>query len=251
MTTLGSGGNPIAAGLVPIANQMFSRASGAQLREGNCVRLLKDASGNYPAWLAAIRAARRTIHVEMYIVHEDEQGRLFADALIEKAREGVRVRLLYDWMGGFGKTSRAFWQRLRAGGVEVRAYNPPRFDSPFGWVSRDHRKMITVDRTVGFVTGLCVGQAWVGDPARGREPWRDTGVEVRGPAVADLEDAFADDWAAAGEPLGDDDARPRPGAAKASRAATWRCASWPPCPIRPPSFASINSWRRSRAARSG
>jgi cardiolipin synthase len=126
----------------------------------------------------------------MYIIHEDEQGRLFADALIEKAREGVQVRLLYDWLGGFRKTSRAFWSRLRAGGVDVRCYNPPHFDSPFGWVSRDHRKMIAVDRSVGFVTGLCIGQLWVGDAARHLDPWRDTGVEVRGPAVADIEDAF-------------------------------------------------------------
>jgi cardiolipin synthase len=91
-----------------------------------------------------------------------------------------------------------------AGGVDVRCYNPPRFDSPFGWVSRDHRKMIAVDRSVGFVTGLCIGQLWVGDPARHLDPWRDTGVEVRGPAVADIEDAFADAWAAAGEPLRED-----------------------------------------------
>jgi len=183
---------------------MFSRASGARLREGNRVRLLKDAAQNYPAWLDAIGAARHTIHFEMYIIHEDAQGRLFADALIDKARQGVRVRLLYDWMGGFGKTSRAFWKRLSAGGVEVRCYNPPRFDSPLGWVSRDHRKMISVDRTIAFVTGLCVGQMWVGDPGRHLDPWRDTGVEVRGPAVADIEHAFADAWAAAGRPLEDD-----------------------------------------------
>jgi cardiolipin synthase len=107
-------------------------------------------------------------------------------------------------MGGFGKTSRAFWKRLSAGGVEVRCYNPPRFDSPLGWVSRDHRKMISVDRTIAFVTGLCVGQMWVGDPGRHLDPWRDTGVEVRGPAVADIEHAVADAWAAAGRPLEDD-----------------------------------------------
>lgn len=188
-------------GLRQIADQMFSRASGAPLREGNRIRLLKDAAQNYPAWLDAIRAARHRIHVEMYVIHEDEQGRLFAEALIEKARQGVRVRLLYDWMGGFGKTSHAFWRRLSAGGVDVRCYNPPRFDSPLGWVSRDHRKMIAVDGTVGFVTGLCVGRMWVGDPVRQLDPWRDTGVEVRGPAVADIESAFADAWEAAGKPL--------------------------------------------------
>jgi cardiolipin synthase A/B len=184
-----------------LADQAFSRASGAPLREGNGVRLLKDATENYPAWLNAIHGARRTIHFEMYIVHEDEQGRLFADALLDKARDGVQVRLLYDWMGGFGKTSRRFWKRLRAGGVEVRCYNPPRLDTPLGWVSRDHRKMIAVDGTVAFVTGLCVGQAWVGDPARHLDPWRDTGVELRGPAVADCEHAFAEAWATAGDPL--------------------------------------------------
>jgi cardiolipin synthase A/B len=184
-----------------LADQAFSRASGAPLRHHNSLRVLKDATENYPAWLEAIRSARRTVHFEMYIIHEDAQGRLFADALIEKAGQGVQVRLLYDWMGGFGKTSRAFWNRLRAGGVDVRCYNPPRFDSPLGWLSRDHRKLIVVDRTVAFVTGLCVGQAWVGDPARGLAPWRDTGVELRGPAVADCEAAFAEAWAAAGAPL--------------------------------------------------
>jgi len=183
------------------ANQAFSRASGAPLREGNRVTLLKDAAENYPAWLDAIRAAQRTIHFEMYIVHEDDQGQLFADALLQKASEGIRVQLLYDWMGGFGKTSRRFWNRLRSGGVDVRCYNPPRFDHPLGWLSRDHRKTLTVDGVVAFVTGLCVGQMWAGDPARHVEPWRDTGIEVRGPAVLDVETAFAEAWSAAGGPL--------------------------------------------------
>jgi cardiolipin synthase len=190
-----------------LANQAFSRASGAPLREGNRVRLLKDATENYPAWLDAIGAARRTVHFEMYIIHDDDQGQLFADALLRKAGQGVQVRLLYDWMGGFGKTSRAFWRRLRAGGVDVRCYNPPHFGHPLGWLSRDHRKTITIDGVVSFVTGLCIGQMWAGDPARHLEPWRDTGVEVRGPAVADVEAAFADAWAAAGRPLPGDAVR--------------------------------------------
>jgi cardiolipin synthase len=191
-----------------LANQAFSRASGAPLRVGNRVTLLKDAAENYPAWLDAVRRARRTIHFEMYIIHEDEQGRLFAEALLQKASEGVEVRLLYDWMGGFGKTSRRFWNRLREGGIDVRCYNPPRFDQPLGWVNRDHRKVIVVDGSVAFVTGLCVGRRWVGDPARGVEPWRDTGVEVLGPAVADIEEAFSDDWSAAGGPPADPPGRP-------------------------------------------
>jgi cardiolipin synthase len=73
--------------------------------------------------------------------------------LIAKARQGVPVRLIYDWMGGLGKASTRFWNDLRAGGVQVRCYNPPRFDSPFGWVSRDHRKMLAVDGRVSFISG--------------------------------------------------------------------------------------------------
>lgn len=191
-------------GLAPLrqlGNQAFSRASGAPLREGNAIRLLKDAAENYPAWLDAIEAARERISLEMYIVHGDAQGERFAEALGRKARDGVKVRVLYDWLGGFGKTWPMFWRRLRATGVEVRVYNRPRLDQPLGWLYRDHRKSIVVDDTVGFVTGLCIGDAWIGDPARGIEPWRDTGLEIRGPAVADLVDAFADSWAAAGEPL--------------------------------------------------
>ena len=188
-----------------LADQAFSRASGARLRVGNSVRLLNNATENYPAWLDAIQSARRSIHFEMYILHGDEAGRSFADALLRKASEGVRVRLMYDWMGGFGKTSRHFWNHLREGGVDVRCYNPPRVDHPLGWLSRDHRKMIAVDHTVAYVTGLCVGKAWIGDPATGLDPWRDTGVELRGPAVADCEEAFAEAWAAAGDPLPEDE----------------------------------------------
>ena len=124
--------------------------------------------------------------------------------LIAKARERVHVRLLYDWLGCVGKTSSRFWQRLTAGGVEVRCLNPPRIDSPLGWLSRNHRKSITVDHRIAFVSGLCVGRMWVGEPERGIEPWRDTGVEVRGPAVADVVQAFAQVWAEAGTPLAAD-----------------------------------------------
>ena len=184
-----------------LADQAFSRAAGAPLVEGNSVRLLIDARENYPAWLDAIRGAEHHINFESYIIHEDSAGWRFADALVAKARDGVRVRLIYDWMGGFGKTSRSFWNHLRAGGVEVRCYNPPRFDSPLGWLSRDHRKMISVDGQVGFITGLCVGRMWEGIPEKKIESWRDTGVEVRGKAVADIERAFAQVWAMMGEPI--------------------------------------------------
>ncbi len=188
-----------------LAERAFSRAAGAPLIGGNSVRLLINAAQNYPAWLAAIASARRHVHFESYIIHEDSAGLEFANALIAKAQEGVRVRLAYDWMGGFGKASRKFWNRLRAGGVEVRCYNPPHFDSPLGWLSRDHRKMLAVDGEVGFIAGLCVGRMWVGEPRKHIEPWRDTGIEVHGPALADIERAFAEVWAMMGEPIPDDE----------------------------------------------
>jgi cardiolipin synthase len=188
-----------------IADQAFSRASGAPLITGNNVRLLIDARENYPAWLEAIASAKESIHFESYIIHEDAVGWQFAEALTKKAKEGVRVRLIYDWMGGFGKTSRSFWRSLRAGGVEVRCYNPPRLSSPIGWISRDHRKMLAVDGRIGFITGLCVGRMWVGVPEKKIEPWRDTGIEVLGPAVAEIEEAFAQMWSMIGPPLPPDE----------------------------------------------
>lgn len=189
-----------------LADRMFSRAAGAALIGGNQVRLLEDGRENYSAWLAALRSANNHVHFENYFIQEDEIGREFAEAFIAKAREGVQVRLLYDWMGGVGKASREFWKKLRAAGVEVRVHNPPRFWSPLGWLSRDHRKTLVADGAVGFVSGLCVGQMWVGDPSRNVLPWRDTGVEIRGPAVAEVARAFARSWALAGPPLPASDA---------------------------------------------
>ena len=145
-----------------LADQAFSRAAGAHLIEGNRVELLRDAKENYPAWLEAIRGAEHWVHFESYILRDDHSGREFAEALVEAVRRGVRVRLLYDWLGAASTTPWMFWARLRRAGIDVRAFNPPRLDSPLGWMSRDHRKMIGVDGRVGFVTGLCVGRHVVG-----------------------------------------------------------------------------------------
>jgi cardiolipin synthase len=186
-----------------LADRMFSRAAGAPLIGGNQVRLLEDGRENYPAWLAAIRAAKDHVHFENYFIQDDAVGQEFAEAFTAKAREGVGVRVVYDWLGGFRRAPRRFWKRLRAAGVEVRVHNPPQLSSPLGWISRDHRKTLIVDAAVGFVTGLCVGGVWVGDPARDIAPWRDTGVEIRGPAVAEIGRAFARTWALAGPPLPD------------------------------------------------
>ena len=181
-----------------LLEQAFARATGGPLVSGNSVRVLRDAAENYPAWLDAIAKAKRTIHFETYIIWADAAGATFAEALGAKARDGVRVKLLYDWLGAIGKTPKHFWDSMIRAGVEVRAFNPLRLSSPLGWLHRDHRKSLVIDREVAFVSGLCVGQQWVGDPQHHVEPWRDTGVDLRGPAVADAERAFARAWAAAG-----------------------------------------------------
>lgn len=184
-----------------LGDQVFSRTAGAQLVSGNEVRILRDGRENYPAWLEAIRSARRFVHFENYILTADEVGRRFSEAFIEKAGQGVPVRIIYDWIGCIGRASRGYWRRLREGGVDVRSFNPPRLDSPLGWVTRDHRKCLVVDGEIAFVTGLCVGQPWEGRPEKGQAPWRDTGVALRGPAVSEVAIAFEDSWTETGPPL--------------------------------------------------
>ena len=181
------------------AEHLFSRVAGAAPIDGNAVQLLRDAEQNYPAWLDAIGRAERAINFENYIIRDDHIGRAFAAALTEAAGRGVRVRVLYDWLGCIG-TPRAVWRGLRAAGAEVRCFNRPHLDSPLGWLSRNHRKTLVCDDR-GFVAGLCVGDMWVGDPARHIAPWRDTGIALQGPAVADLRAAFEQSWThAGGEP---------------------------------------------------
>jgi cardiolipin synthase len=182
-------------------DRAFARAAGSAPSDFNSVRLLLDAGENYPSWLEAIGRAERYILFESYLILDDPLGRIFAEALAAKSREGLRVCALFDWLGSWG--GRTLWDKLRAAGVEMRAFNPPHFDSPLAWLSRDHRKTIVIDGEVGFVSGLCVDAAWEGDPEKRLEPWRDTGVEIRGPAVADLEHAFVAMWKlCSGRPLG-------------------------------------------------
>ncbi len=176
------------------AEQLLSRVAGTSAVPGNEIRLLRDGGENYPAWLAAIAAAQVSVDFENYIVRADATGQRFADALIERARAGVTVRVLYDWLGCLA-TPRRFWQALRDAGVEVRCFNRPRLDSPLGWLSRNHRKTLRADK-VGFVAGLCVGDVWTG--TEGVDPWRDTGISLRGPAVLDLTMAFESSWRHAG-----------------------------------------------------
>ncbi|HXU52917.1 MAG TPA: phospholipase D-like domain-containing protein [Casimicrobiaceae bacterium] len=175
-----------------LAERAFARATGAVAVGGNDVRLLLDAKDNYPAWLAAIESAHDAVRFETYIIADDATGRTFTDALCDRSRAGVQVFALFDWLGSHGASP--LFERLRAAGVHVRVFNPPRLADPLGWITRNHRKTVTVDGRIAFVSGLCVSDKWEGDAERQMQPWRDTGIEIRGPAVADVARAFDDVW---------------------------------------------------------
>ncbi|MEO6740862.1 MAG: phospholipase D-like domain-containing protein [Chthoniobacteraceae bacterium] len=177
-----------------LAELAFSRAAGAPLVCGNSLRLLLDGAENYDAWRAAIRSATHTVLFENYIISADTTGRSFLEELTRRAADGVKVRVMLDWLGSFS-TPRRFWGPLVKAGGTVRYHNPPSLGGELSWFSRDHRKSLVVDGRIGFISGVCVSDVWLGDPKRRIEPWRDTGVELRGPAVTDLVRAFSEVWA--------------------------------------------------------
>ena len=178
----------------------LDRAGAARLIPGNSVRHFADSPVALDAMVALIASARRTIHFENYIIRGDRTGHRFAAALAERARAGVRVRVLYDALGSMG-TRRRFWRELRRAGAEVRTFRPLLTSGPFELFSRDHRKLIVIDGREAMMGGLCIGDEWAGDPEHGRMPWRDTMLSVCGPAVAALEGSFARVWATTGAPL--------------------------------------------------
>ncbi len=180
-----------------LVRRVLSRAARARPIPGNRVALLVDGPATFERMLGTIATAQRQIHLENYIIRHDATGWRFAEALAAAATRGVTVRVLYDWFGCL-TTSRKLWRFLRRQGAEVRAFNRPKLLDAFANLTRDHRKNLSVDGTIGIVGGLCLGDEWAGDLQRGLPPWRDTAVLVEGPAVAALDGAFADIWHLAG-----------------------------------------------------
>ena len=146
----------------------------------------------FPALLAAIHEAKNHIHIDMYIFAEDALGCLVADALIAKAQEGVEVKLIYDDVGCWNVSHR-FFERMREEGIEVVSFLPVRFPSFTSKVNyRNHRKIIVIDGTVGFIGGMNIALRYV--KGTGTMPWRDTMLKVTGGAVYALQRAFLVDW---------------------------------------------------------
>ena len=191
MTGSGVPGVPISAER-SVANAI-NRAAGGRPIPGNQVRLLIDGPDAYEAMLDVIHKAGRWIHFENYIIRADAAGRRFAQALARRARDGVHVRVLYDGLGSFA-TPRSYWRYLREAGVEVRPFRPLSAVDLVSNLARNHRKLVVADGARAVLGGLCIGCEWTGELTKGGHPWRDTAVEIAGPAAAVLDQAFARTW---------------------------------------------------------
>ncbi len=171
---------------------LFVNQSMALPFKDNTVDIYTDGYGFFPALLAAIRNATSHIHIDIYIFADDALGRLVSDSLIDKARQGVEVRVIYDDVGCWN-VSRHFFERMREEGIEVCPFLPVRFPSFTSKVNyRNHRKIIVVDGKVGFIGGMNIAQRYV----KGVEdrPWRDTMTKITGSAVYSLQREFLVDW---------------------------------------------------------
>jgi cardiolipin synthase len=190
--------------MLRMADRAMVRSSDAEQVHGNSARLLASGRDAFRAWLQAIEGAQRYVHLENYIIRDDRIGRTFREALCERARAGVKVRVLYDWIGCWA-TPRRFWKPFRDAGVDLRAFAPPSLSDPLNLIRRDHRKVVAVDGGWASVSGMCIGDEWAGDPEAGIPAWRDTGVEFRGPVAAVIDRAFCKTWAFTGGRLPEDE----------------------------------------------
>jgi len=175
---------------------------GGPLVVGNSVGLLVDGPATYKAMFEAIESARDHINLETYIIEDDEIGKRFAELLIRKQGSGVQVNLIYDSVGAMD-TPEAFFDRLKASGVNVLEFNPI---NPFlarrGWQVnlRDHRKLLIVDGRIAFVGGLNISSVYSSGsfrrvkPVRGSQPWRDTHLRMAGPVVTEFQKLFLATW---------------------------------------------------------
>jgi cardiolipin synthase A/B len=182
--------------LYAVEDPQFVRTMGVMLGPplagGNRVEALLNGDQIFPAMLQAIRSARETVTFETYIYWSGAIGKDFADALAERARAGVRVHVLVDWVGS-SKLEPSLLEEMAAAGVELRRYNKPRWYTMGRVNNRTHRKLLVIDGRVGFTGGVGIADNWLGD-AQGPAHWRDTHFRIEGPAVAHFQAAFVDNW---------------------------------------------------------
>jgi len=162
------------------------------LKHGNAVQAFQNGCRIFPAMLDAIRLAERTITLETYIYWSGAIGLEFAEALASKARAGVAVRVLIDWLGS-QKMDETLLQLMKDAGVKVERYRPLRWYNLGRLNNRTHRKLLVVDGKIGFTGGVGIADPWLGD-AEDSEHWRDSHYRLEGPAVAQMQGAFMDNW---------------------------------------------------------
>jgi cardiolipin synthase len=163
---------------------------GTEMVPGNAARLLENGDGIFPVMLAAIARAQRSINLEIYIFDHGAIATRFAEALAERARAGVEVRILVDaWGSNLGPLE----PQLTSAGALVRIYKPLKLYSIDRVGNRTHRRILTIDGRLGFCGGVGIDDRWKGD-ARDPTEWRDTMIEIEGPVVLQLQHVFAQDW---------------------------------------------------------
>ncbi|WP_345295713.1 phospholipase D-like domain-containing protein [Luteimonas vadosa] len=179
-----------------VGDPQFRREMGVMLGPsilgGNRVTDLQNGDEIFPAMLEAIRGARETITFETYIYWEGEVGKWFADALSERARAGVEVRTIIDWVGSMSMEE-ALLEQMEEAGVHVERYRPLHWYTLARMNNRTHRKLLVVDGRIGFTGGVGIGDPWQGD-AQDPEHWRDVHFRIEGPVVGQMQATFNDNW---------------------------------------------------------
>ncbi len=182
--------------LYPLEDPAFARELGVLLGPpfvpGNRVTLLRNGDEIFPPMLAAIKAARQSITFETYIYWSGDIGQRFADALAERARAGVPVHVLLDWVGS-AKMEKRLLEEMERAGVKVQKFHPPRWTLLGRLNNRTHRKLLVVDGRLGFTGGVGIAPEWTGQ-AQDPDHWRDTHFAVEGPVVAQMQATFLDNW---------------------------------------------------------
>ena len=174
----------------------FRRAMGSLLGPplvgGNRAQELLNGEQIFPAMLGAIRSARQSVTFETYIYWSGDIGREFADALSERAKAGVKVHVLLDWVGS-GKIDESFLDEMRSAGVEIRKFHKPNWYNLARLNNRTHRKLLVIDGKTGFTGGVGIAPKWTG-AGQDAEHWRDSHFRVEGPVVAQMQSVFMDNW---------------------------------------------------------
>jgi cardiolipin synthase len=182
--------------------EMFEGALGVPTTRGNKVDILRNGVQIFPAMLDAIAEAEHTVDMLTYVYWSGDIAEQFAEALCERARAGVRVRVLLDAIGA-ATMSRDLIDSMNDAGCHFQWFRPPTTWKVWEVDHRTHRKVLVCDATVGFVGGVGIADEWQGD-ARNPDEWRDTHVRIEGPAVDGLRAAFITNWRDTGQPLFDE-----------------------------------------------